>query len=101
MPAIALASSGTPATGVGLTWQPVDHAKAYFLHAVGTRGQDMVIWSSAEVPDAGQGVMQYLTGGTLDRWLKEKVLLPPSTTACAIPKGAMRTAPAASVLSRS
>ena len=87
MPAIALASSGTPATGVNLSWQPVDHSKAYFLHAVGTRGQDMVLWSSAEVPDAGQGVMQYLTGGTIDRWLKEKVLLPPSTTNCTIPGG--------------
>jgi hypothetical protein len=87
MPAIALASTGTPATGVNLSWQPVEHAKAYFLHAVGTRGQDLVIWSSAEVPDAGHGVMQYLTGGTIDRWLKEKVLLPPSTTACAIPGG--------------
>ncbi len=87
MPAIALASTGTPATGVNLSWQPVDQSKAYFLHAVGARGQDVVIWSSAEVPDAGQGVMQYLTGGTIDRWLKEKVLLPPTTTACTIPKG--------------
>ena len=47
----------------------------------------IVIWSSAEVPDAGQGVVDYLTGAQIDRWLKEKVLLPPSTTSCAIPRG--------------
>lgn len=87
MPQIDLASSGSPATGVALHWQPVDRAEAYFLHAVGTRGQDMVVWSSAEVPDAGHGVIDYLTAATVDRWLKEKVLLPPSTTACTIPKG--------------
>lgn len=87
MPAIALTSSGTPATAMELSWRPVDHARAYFLHAVGARGRDMVLWSSAEVPDAGLGVMQYLTGSTIDRWLKEKVLLPTSTTSCTIPSG--------------
>lgn len=92
MPAIALSSSGTPATGLDLRWQPVDNARAYFLHAVGNRGSVMVMWSSAEVPDAGQGVMQYLTGATIDRWIREKVLLPPSTTACVIPGGIFQDA---------
>lgn len=87
MPPIALSSSGTAATGIQLSWQPVDQAQAYFLHAVGQRGQDMVVWSSAEVPDAGQGVMHYLTGAVLGRWLKEKVLLPPATTRCTVPAG--------------
>jgi hypothetical protein len=87
MPQIALTSGGSAATGLDMRWQPVDRAKAYFLHAVGTHGQDVVMWSSAEVPDAGQGVVDYLTAGTIDRWLKEKVLLPPSTTACTVPKG--------------
>lgn len=87
MPKIALTQSGDLASGVTLGWQPVDRAKAYFLHGLSLQGKTIVIWSSAEVPDAGQGVVDFLTGGQVDRWLKEKVLLPPATTSCAIPKG--------------
>lgn len=88
MPKIALTQSGGLATGMTLGWQPVDRSKAYFLHALSMQDKTtIVIWSSAEVPDAGSGVVDFLTGGQIDRWLKEKVLLPPSTTSCAIPKG--------------
>ncbi|UNK56141.1 hypothetical protein MNQ95_08085 [Pseudoxanthomonas daejeonensis] len=87
MPKIALTQSGQLASGLTLGWQPVDRAKAYFLHGLSMQDKTIVIWSSAEVPDAGQGVVDFLTGGQVDRWLKEKVLLPPSTTSCAIPKG--------------
>ena len=47
----------------------------------------MVLWSSADVPDAGQGIFDYLTGSLIERWTKEKVLLPRTATQCAIPKG--------------
>ncbi|WP_052631959.1 hypothetical protein [Pseudoxanthomonas suwonensis] len=87
MPKIALTQSGEPASGVTLAWQPVDRAQAYFLHALSLQDKTIVLWSSAEVPDAGQGVIDFLTGGQVDRWLKEKVLLPPSATSCAVPKG--------------
>jgi hypothetical protein len=87
MPAIALTSSGSAATAIEVNWKPVDNARAYFLHAVGMRGRDMVMWNSAEVADAGQGVMQYLGGSVLERWLKEKVLLPATITSCTIPGG--------------
>ena len=87
MPKIALTQSGELASGLTLGWQPVDRAKAYFLHGLSLQDKTIVIWSSAEVPDAGQGVVDYLTGAQIDRWLKEKVLLPPSTTSCAIPRG--------------
>ncbi|QNP40710.1 hypothetical protein [Lysobacter solisilvae (ex Woo and Kim 2020)] len=92
MPKIDLASAGTLAEGQTWSWQPVERARAYFLHAMGTRGKDVVIWSSSEVPDAGQGLVDYLTGSYIDRWLKEKVLLPTATTRCTIPKG-IYTAP--------
>lgn len=87
MPKIGLQQSGTPADGLQFSWQPVARAQAYFLHAVSLQGKDVVIWSSAEVPDAGSGLVDFLTGTYVDRWLKEKVLLPPSTTRCSIPKG--------------
>ncbi len=87
MPKIDLQSTGSLADGQTWRWAPVDRAQAYFLHAIGTQGKDVVLWSSAEVPDVGQGIFDYLTGSLIDRWTKEKVLLPAGTTQCAVPKG--------------
>ncbi|KAF1693687.1 hypothetical protein [Pseudoxanthomonas koreensis] len=93
MPKIALRTSGQATDAMALGWQPVDRARAYFLNAVGAQGQNtMVFWSSAESPGAGHELQQYLSGSYVDRWLKEKVLLPPSATSCTIPKGIFASA---------
>ena len=47
----------------------------------------MVLWTSSEQPDTGMGLVEYQTNAAVDRWLKEKVLLEPSVTRCAVPKG--------------
>jgi len=47
----------------------------------------MVFWTSSEEPDTGSGLIDYQTNAAVDRWLKEKVLLEPSVTKCAVPKG--------------
>ncbi len=87
MPAIQLASSGQPADSIALQWQPIPTARAYFLHAMGKSGKDMVLWSSSETPDSGMGLFDYLSNPTIDRWVRERVLLPASETRCAVPKG--------------
>ena len=33
------------------------------------------------------GLIDYLPPSTVDKWIKEKVLLAPTVTSCAIPKG--------------
>lgn len=87
MPEIALESQGNLADGQTWRWQPVSRARGYFLHAIGTQGDAMVFWSSSETADAGMGVFDYLPGATIDKWIKEKVLLGASATSCAMPKG--------------
>jgi len=88
MPKIALRTQGQTTDALALSWQPVDRARAYFLNAFAMQNQNtMVIWSSAETAGAGHELHQYLSGSYIDRWLKEKVLLPPATTNCTIPKG--------------
>jgi len=42
--------------------------------------------------DTGMGLFDYLSNATIDRWLKDKVLLQPDTNRCAIPKGIFTTA---------
>jgi hypothetical protein len=80
MPRIALRASGDLTRGQTWQWQPVERARGYFLHAMGTRGDAMVFWSSAETADAGMAVMDYLPPATVDKWVREKVLLDASAT---------------------
>jgi hypothetical protein len=88
MATIALSQQGAPADVVRLSWPAVPNARAYFLNAVGAGdGNEMVMWSSADVPDFGGGLMDYASPGNIETWLKERVLLPASTTQCAVPKG--------------
>lgn len=87
MPAIDLRTTGKPQDSMGASWQPVRNARAYYLHAMSQSGDDLIMWSSAETPDTGMGLFDYLSPATIDRWLKERVLLQPETTQCAIPQG--------------
>ena len=87
MPGIALTQSGSPAAVVNTSWQPVSNAQAYFLNAMSGGNDELVFWSSSEVPDFGMGLMDYASPANIEQWLKEKVLLPTSTTQCAIPNG--------------
>jgi hypothetical protein len=72
---------------VALSWSTVPYARAYYLHAMGQVGNDTVMWSSAETGDSGMGLFDYLPNATIERWVKESVLLKPETTSCAVPKG--------------
>ena len=87
LPKIALSSSGDLASGTTWRWPSVARARAYFLTAMGTKDDALVLWSSAETADAGMGLVDYLPNATVDKWVKEKVLLPSTATSCAMPKG--------------
>ncbi|MBA3902846.1 MAG: hypothetical protein C0522_04100 [Rhodocyclaceae bacterium] len=88
MPKIDMSAQGDPKGVVNVGWGDVNNARAYFLSAMGARGeQEMIIWSSSEQPDPGWGLMDYLPPAQIDRLLKEKVILPASTQRCAIPSG--------------
>jgi len=74
-----------------LEWKPIAQARAWFIAAMGAKsggaGEEMVLWSSSEVPETGMGLIDYQTNPAVDRWLKEKVLLPPDRTRCEVPAG--------------
>lgn len=94
MDPIDLRSSGGVKDSIALSWGAVPQARAYYLHAMGQAGNDMVIWSSAETGDSGMGLFDYLSNATIDRWLRENVLLRPEATSCAVPKGIFAAAQA-------
>lgn len=73
---------------LALSWAAQPNARAFFVAGMGARGQnEMVIWTSSELPDAGMGLIDYQTNPAVDRWLREKVLLAPTVTNCTVPKG--------------
>jgi hypothetical protein len=92
MPPIALQQA--QASGVTqLSWQALPTARGYFIAAMGGKGDEsgegaeMTLWTSSELPDSGFGLVDYQTNKSVDQWLKDKVLLPPTTTRCDVPKG--------------
>lgn len=71
-----------------LDWKGLPTARAYFFAAMGACGEnEMVFWSSSEVPENGTGLVDYQTNASVDRWLKEKVLLSTTSQTCTVPKG--------------
>ena len=92
MERLNLAAPGDPKASINSTWNAVPNARAYFLSAMGGDGNDMILWSSSDVPEAGLGLMDYLSHSQIDQWVREKVLLPATTQQCAIPSGIFATA---------
>jgi hypothetical protein len=71
-----------------LSWAALPTARAYFVAGMGFVKQDeIVIWTSSELPDTGFGLIEYQTNAAVDRWLGEKVLLAPASPQCSVPKG--------------
>lgn len=87
MPPLQL-TQGNKDGATQLEWQRLPTARAYFISAMGARGEnEMVFWSSSEVPENGTGLVDYQTNAAVDRWLKERALLSPDTRNCTVPKG--------------
>jgi hypothetical protein len=80
---------------VQLEWDMVTYARGYFISVLGGQGgprgggdgSEVVMWTSSELPEMGYALVDYQTNGAIEGWLKEKVLLPPTTTKCTVPKG--------------
>jgi len=87
-----------------LSWPSVRHARGYFVSAVSIGGNggggsggggsgkggnsvDTVIWNSSEVAELGFGLLDYQTNTAIDKWLRERAVLPASTTQCTVPRG--------------
>ncbi len=92
MPKLMLRPMGEATDAIALSWPSVTHSRAYFITGMKMKTASqhalhMVIWSSADVPGAGSSLHNYLSNSTVDKWVKQHVLLPASATSCIIPKG--------------
>ncbi len=79
----------TDAGAFAVKWRAIPTATGYFATAMG-RGEgdnDVVLWSSSEMQDTGQSLMDYLPNAEVQRLIREKAILPPQRLECAVPAG--------------
>lgn len=93
----AIQLSGTDQASQGrVSWQPISGAKAILASAMSTNdNNEMILWTSSAVPIMMGAVPDMLAQADIDRLLGSKVLLPGTTTECAIPSGFLAAAPQA------
>jgi hypothetical protein len=83
--------------GVNLSWNSVANAQGFFATAMGSRdgSEDVVFWSSSSSREFGELLMTWLPPAEVARLVREKVVLPPSTTDCTVPSQFVAAAPSA------
>ncbi len=84
--------TGGTSDSIRFQWRSIPTATGYFGQAMGHNEKtgETIIWSSSEVYDPGFGLLGYLTPADVQRFIKEKAVMPPDRTNCAIPKGIFR-----------
>ena len=73
-------------------WKALPTATGYFATAMGQGDNetDVVMWSSSEVQEMGQVLMDYIPPTEVERLIREKVVMPPQTTDCTVPAGVFK-----------
>jgi len=77
----------TAAGATKVEWKSIPTAIGYFATAIGHNQEsgETIFWSASEVPETGFALQGYLTPGDVARFIKDKVVLDPSITACSVP----------------
>jgi len=93
---LAMAKSGG---GIKMSWNSVANAHGYFATAMGGKEgtEDVVFWSSSNSREFGDQLMNWLPPGEVARLIRERVVMPTSTTECVVPSQFVAAAPAAFV----
>lgn len=83
--------------GVKVSWNSVANAQGYFASAMGSKEgtEDVVFWSSSNSREFGDQLMTWLPPREVARLIKERVVLPASTTECVVPAQFVVAAPSA------
>jgi len=68
-------------------WKAIPTATGYFatVMAHNSKTDETVLWSSSAIYEPGFALMNYLTNSDVQRFIKEKVVMPAGTTTCTLP----------------
>ena len=83
---------GALSDSIRFEWKAVPTAIGYYAMAIARneKNGETIFWVSSEIPDTGFGLMDYLPSADVKRFVKEKVVMSPDRTRCAIPKGVFK-----------
>lgn len=92
-------TKGSPEDSFQFQWNAIPTATGYFATAMGSdeKTGTMIIWSSSDVREAGYSLMNFLSDEDVRRLVRDKVVMAPSTTQCAVPKGIFKDAQGAMI----
>ncbi len=83
---LSLSVAGLPSGAANVTWPTVNGALGYSLQSFGLNAAgDMIFWTSANVRDFGSGLMGHMPDSEVARLVRQRAVLPPTATSCAIP----------------
>lgn len=93
------ATKGNPADSFYFQWNSIPTATGYFATAMGQdrNTETMIIWSSSDVREAGWSLMNYLSNEEVRQLIRDRVVMPASTTQCVIPRGIFKDAQGAMI----
>lgn len=100
MEPVSLAMRKSGGGGMNVSWNGVANALGYFATAMGggrEGSEDVVFWSSSNSREFGELLMTWLPPSEVARLIREKVVLPASTTECTVPAQFVAAAPSAFV----
>lgn len=84
---MSLKVDAMPSGAGNASWPAVGGALGYSLQSFGLNaGGDFVAWTSSNVRDFGSGLSSHIPDAEVTRLIKQRAVLPPSTTTCAVPK---------------
>lgn len=99
MDGLRVKSAGNGDGSTRLDWNPLTTATGYYAWMFGTKdmdpdkGGDMVWWASSATKEFGGGLWNWLSPGTVNRLIGQKVVMPPSQTSCTVPAEVKQAAP--------
>lgn len=92
-------TKGNPSDSFYFQWDAIPTATGYFATAMGhdEKTGTMIIWSSSDVREAGWSLMNYLSNDDVRQLVRDRVVMPSSTTQCVVPKGIFKDAQGAMI----
>lgn len=99
MAPVNLAMRKTSGGGMNMSWNGIANAHGYFATAMGAKegSEDMVFWSSSNSREFGELLMNWLPPAEVARLVRDKVVMPTSTTECIVPTQFVAAAPSSFV----
>lgn len=97
MDPVVLATTKVAGGATALRWSSVSTALGYFAMFMGGSKQgaeELVWWSSSAVKGFGGEMIDFLPPAEIPKLIRERIVMPPSTTECTVPAEVMAAAPA-------